>query len=299
MQRTKHNHLANIFLSSPAHMLFSAVVVLALAGCRNTTTTPISPLGGSAALSPLAPVQGAATLSPLQPTSGISTFGAPTRVPPPPTGSYNPPGSYGSTSSFNAPTSNYAPTGSAPSGATLGSNGLTRGVTDLNSSFDSGVRQTGWVADPNVGGATFGPGTDPRLNSAAATTAPTNPSSGPRTGGMQVIDLTRSPYPPGYVPPQNRPGAGTLPQSVPFPPANAAPTTNPLPASSAPLGQPTNSTFVRTAGGSSGVAGFSDAPSMRTANRSENVLLPSTEPFPGDQGNSDEQLQWRRPSPRF
>ncbi|WP_145390349.1 hypothetical protein [Stieleria neptunia] len=294
------------------HVLLSAATLLVLAGCRNTTSTPVSPLGGSSMLSPLSPVQGTATLSPIQPTSGFGTFGAPTRVPPPPTGSYRSPGNYNAPSNYGAPTGNYAPSGSAssgssPSGASLGSNGMTRGLTDLNApaaynggaGFDSGVRQTGWVGESSRGNAGFGSGVDPRLSPANQPTPATDPAASPRAGGMQVIDLTHAPYPPGYVPPQNRPGAGMFPASAPYPQAAPQSPSTPFQNSQPTYGQPTNSTFVRSASGFPDASGWGDNSNVQTAGRPNSASLPSTEPFADVDNGGSEDLQWRRPSPRF
>ncbi|QDV86746.1 hypothetical protein [Planctomycetes bacterium TBK1r] len=299
-------------MTTLTRVLLTAGALLVMAGCRNTTSTPVSPLGGSSLLSPLSPVQGTATLSPIQPTSGIGTFGAPTRVPPPPTGSYRSPGNYGAPSTYGAPTGNYAPGGSvpngpSPSGATLGSNGMTRGLTDLSApaayaggvGSGSGVRQTGWIGDASQGNNGFGNGVDPRLSPANQATPTADPAASPRAGGMQVIDLTHAPYPPGYVPPQNRPGAGAFPASAPYPQTAPQTQSNQFPNSQPGFGQPTNSTFVRTANGFSDATSFGDRSNVQTAGRPNSATLPSTEPFPSTTTSGDSDLQWRRPSPRF
>jgi hypothetical protein len=296
--------------------LMAAAVVLLIGGCRNTTSAPM----GGAALSPLSPVQGTASLAPVQPSTGVTALGEPTRVPPPPTGSFgaggqNPaaPSPYGPTSSWQQPApAAFAATGLQPGGATLSSGGLTQGVTDLNPlrapdgvPGGSSIRQTGWVADdagqpsaahPNVSAAgSVGTGTTPASHDA---TAPL------RAGGMQPIDLTQSPYPPGYVPPQQRPGAASFPQSMPYPQAVQQAQASPA-AAAAPLGQPTNWTTDRSQSATTQFgAGFHHDPNVQTAGRIGDGSLPSTEPFGGNRdaaGNagSAEPLQWRRPSPRF
>lgn len=291
MQRNKYGIPATSAKMPQIAMILAAIGFFAVAGCRNTTTTPVSPLGGTAPLSPLAPVQGTATLSPIQTTSGISNLGAPTRVPPPPTGSYNVPGSYGATSSYVAP----------PSGASLGSTGFTRGVTDLSSTGSvaangtqpagTGVRQTGWVAETAPGssyGSSFPNGPSVNLSGNGSAGAGTQG----RTGGMPVIDLTKAPYPPGYVPPQNRPGAVSFPSTPPYPTggqtSQAAPQLQPAP--QLPTAPRVETGYVRS-------ASVNTAP-VTTAGRAANTALPSTEPFPTT-SESGEQLQWRRPSPKF
>ncbi|WP_149499740.1 hypothetical protein [Roseiconus lacunae] len=301
--------------SPSAAVIAIATATIMAGGCRNTTTAPVGPLGQSTTL---APVQGGVPLSPIQPTSGISAFGAPTRVPPPSTGSYTVPGGYGSPSG-----STYAPnpsTSSVPSGAHYGQAGFTSGVTNLSptGNLSSPVRQTGWVAD-DPQGLPVQP---------AYQAPPATPASAIRSGGMQVIDLTGSPYPPGYVPPQNRPGVSfdstgaSLPQTAPYPNATgsnftqtqytqtqySAPpqynlqsqwsgpdqTQNAISSGNAALGQPQNSTFVSSSNS------FSDQSAEHTASLPPANLpsanLPTTDPLvPAD----DSSLQWRRPSPRF
>ncbi|QEF97007.1 hypothetical protein Mal15_10370 [Stieleria maiorica] len=313
MRRTNSKRLAPAPMTAVTHVLLSAAALLFMAGCRNTST-PVSPLGGSSMLSPLAPVQGTATLSPIQPASGIGTFGAPTRVPPPPTGSYRSPNNYGAPSTYSAPTSNYAPPSSfpqhstaPPSGASLGSTGMTRGLTDLSApnAYDGGVRQAGWVGDASQGASGFANENDPRLAPTNHGLPTTDPAASPRAGGMQVIDLTHAPYPPGYVPPQNRPGAGTFPSTAPYPqaPTQLAPNQvapgNQLRSSQPAMGQPTNSTFVRSAGGFADVSGWGDSSNVQTAGRPVDSQLPSTEPFAETESSGGDALQWRRPSPRF
>ena len=300
--------------------LLVVTTVMVLSGCRNTTTTPISPLGSSAPLSPLAPVQGSASLSPIQPVSGISTFGAPTRVPPPPTGASTPIGNYNTSSNWGQSNHQHV-TGSGVSGAALGSNGLTRGVTDLvgassNSvtGFENNIRQTGWTSEPNpLGNA----GTTLQQSSVPAQRTTIQPAAvqpaSSQLGGMRVIDLTSAPFPPGYVPPQNRPGSvggtplmnsGTLsttprlPQSVPFPSATAQAGFAPSPG----LGQPNNSTFDRKTVDANAFAGRPSGHDSTTRSSGYSPL-PTTEPYPSSSAanvaNANDQLQWRRPSPKF
>ncbi|MCO8121190.1 hypothetical protein NHH03_05530 [Stieleria sp. TO1_6] len=291
-------------------------VVLVVSGCRNTTNTALNPMGGSSSLTPLSPNQGGAMLSPLQPTSGIGTFGAPTRVAPPPTGAYSapggayaaPPSSFGTTSSWTQPPPNNT-YNSSP------------GFAESAGNFDSGVRQTGWVGDAPAGqvppsaynNGSYNNGAYNNGFDAGAPAPPAaNPTPGPRSGGMQVIDLTQAPNPPGYTPPRNQsapsysptgypaagyPAAGYTGNGYPppAPPAAAPPTAG----QSVPLGQPTNSTFVQ-----SGETGFEASPSsaygtVQTASRPETSVLPSTEPYPGTATPPADELQWRRPSPRF
>ncbi|OYP34754.1 hypothetical protein [Rhodopirellula sp. MGV] len=273
----------------PAAAITCSAALLLVCGCRNTTNAPIGTFGQT---STLAPVQGGVPLSPIQPTSGVSAFGSPTRVPPPSTGSYNVPGNYG-------PSTGYAPnnsTSSLPSGAAYGQAALTRGVTDLTTAggtgnYDNSIRQTGWISDsplPQQAPSNPAPSTTPSPDSI-------------RAGGMQVIDLTGSPYPPGYVPPQQRPGYNygasyptSLPQQPPYPnvfnqhDVVTQGYSNDLSAN-APLGQPTNSTFVANTNAFAGQNAMNNSAQRQAS-------LPSTEPITDD---SESNLSWRRPTPRF
>lgn len=281
---------------------FAAAALVFTTGCRNTTNTAMSPLGSAGPLSPLAPVQGTAPLSPIQPTSGFSTTGAPTRVPPPPTGSYNSsvstysgPANYGATSNWDLNSGNlYAASGVTPNGATIGSTGITHGVTELNPlrtptgvsgnvPVSQSVSQAGWIGDDPVGSQT----------SVSPANSLAGNASNVRAGGMQPIDLTSVPYPPGYVPPQQRNPSTDIPQTIPYPqalPAQSAPASYTA-APNVPLGQSTNWTTERTADALSSP--------VQTAGRISNANLPSTEPYQSDLANDSEPLQWRRPSPRF
>lgn len=286
-------------LSVGIQSAFLMVAVLTSMGCRNTNTTAISPAGTASPLSPLSPVQGTTSFSPIQPTSGISPLGAPTRVPPPPTGSYNSSAIYSGTT-YNTPSSaSYAPTqslsanglsanslsavGLPPSGATVGSRGMTRGVTDLN----SGVRQTAWTGTAPNGTAPNGTalnGTPTgNQNPNARLNAPPNTngtSSDPRAGGMRANDLTNEPYPPGYVPPQNRPGAGF----------NRNLTVQSIPSNAVPLNQRFTSSVAQTQ---------QFQPRVQTAGMPSNATLPSTEPFPTSANQDGSDGFWQPPSPRF
>ena len=248
------------FHPSAVTLAVSAVFLLSVsAGCRNTTNAPISPLGSASPLTPVSPMQ--PQLSPVQPTSGFSTFGGPTRVPPPPTGADQ------ASSGFAAPGFNsngYAPAGvnSTPAPNAVGFNAGTTQSLPAPTTSDPGVRQTTWIGAGN---------TAPAANQASLGGDPTGmpAPNGPRTGGMQVIDLTTAPYPPGYAPPptpQAYPSGMTYVQS----PQTTTPNVS--------VGQPVNSTFAPQAGPSA---------------------LPSTEPYPAAQSASSDELQWRRPSPRF
>ncbi len=161
--------------------LLTATITLVASGCRQTT-----PTAGSGALMPLTPNSGSAA-----PT--FQPFVGQTRVTPPPTGSYSVPNNY----LGGVPTSQMGNPAAA-----VGGNAATQNPPIYAPSaagqqvIGSGVLQTGWtetgtnVAQPTApNSGTFAPGGYP---SAAA------PARDPRSGGMQVIDMTGAPAPPGY-----------------------------------------------------------------------------------------------------
>ncbi|WP_145175904.1 hypothetical protein [Rubripirellula lacrimiformis] len=162
-----------------------AMMAIGMAGCRQTT--------GSASAGSLAPVGPLSPVSPGQSPS-LGPFGGPTRVAPPPTGSFSQPnngylapapqasaalGSGAPTIPFNQTNPAMAPAAMNPSLANAAPIG-------------SGVRPASWTE------TTSNIASGPALPNAPAT-APTPPSN-PRAGGMQVIDLTGAPSPPGYRP---------------------------------------------------------------------------------------------------
>ena len=156
--------------------LLIAAISLIPTGCRQTTgpanTSPLSPIG---TLSPVGQGQ-APTLGP---------FGGPTRVTPPSTGSHMAPNSY----SGGVVPIGQANTGRSPVG------GL---AAQPQRAIGSGVQVAGWTETNSV--------IPTDRNLVETPTFGTNPSAtrNPRSGGMQIIDLTGSPPPPGYRP-QYRP----------------------------------------------------------------------------------------------
>jgi hypothetical protein len=228
------------------------MLVACLTGCRQTTgvntagpLTPIAPLSPAASNGMLAPL-GAGQAPTLGP------FGGPTRVTPPSTGAYVAPNDYmgGSVGLQGNPLGAGGLVQSNPAGG--GWNGLGN-----QTPIGSGVQQTGsWSAGSGLGQA---------ANQSLSPLAPA-PQSGVRSGGMQVIDLTGAPPPPGYQPS-----------------LRAIPTPNQQPGL-APAPAPSNS--------------FDPAPSWRppqvivTPSQANIATAPSTEPIGASSGQS---LQWRRP----
>ena len=166
-------------------------------GCRQTTgptaTGQLSPMG---TLSPVAPGQ-----SPI-----LGPFGGSTRVSPPPTGAFN-----GNSASNVAP-NNYM--GSAAPNASFG--GLASAPIDMpppsTDSFDqspmgppsfnsvapigSGVQTAAWT-ETNSNFPAAAPTWRPET---LASRSQSSNQRDPRAGGMQVLDLTGAPNPPGYQP---------------------------------------------------------------------------------------------------
>ena len=153
--------------------LLTATITLVASGCRQTT-----PTAASGALMPLSPNSGSAA-----PT--FQPFVGQTRVTPPPTGSYSVPNNY----LGGVPTSQMGNPAAAVGGYAAAQNQPLYGSPATGSQvIGSGVQQTGWtetganVAQPTApNSGTFAPGGYP---SAAA------PARDPRSGGMQVIDMT-------------------------------------------------------------------------------------------------------------
>ncbi|MDA8744683.1 hypothetical protein N9N28_08630 [Rubripirellula amarantea] len=186
-------------------LLSLAMGLTLVGGCRQTTgptaSGQLSPLGS---LSPVAPGQ----------TPVLGPFGGSTRVSPPPTGSFNGsatavvPNNYLGSSPTSSP---YI--GSAPNGFSQ-YDGLATAPSELpppsNDSFDrspigastfdstpigSGVQTASWTET----NAAFGPATTfPQQETPADRSQFTNQRDA-RAGGMQVIDLTGAPNPPGYT----------------------------------------------------------------------------------------------------
>ncbi|MEP4681570.1 MAG: hypothetical protein ABJ015_07990 [Rhodopirellula bahusiensis] len=181
----------------------SAVTVLGLlTGCQQTNGTTGAPIS---MLQPgQTPVQ-----SPTLPTLGA--FGASARVPPPATGSY------GQVSGTPAAAANYAPTGNYNS-----SPGSVIPIShNSGDTVGSGIAQVGGVMLGSMTSAAQNPNQQQWVETNAVQTNPmmpaaTHASTGVRSGGMPVIDLTGAPPPPGYVPQV----ANSYPNTGSYPAAN-------------------------------------------------------------------------------
>lgn len=167
------------------HLLIATITLVA-AGCRQTT-----PMSASGALVPLSPSTGSAA-----PT--FQPFGGQTRVTPPPAGSFSAPNNY---LGGAAPLGQMGNPQAAVGGIAAVQN-PTYGPTSTGpGAIGSGVQQTGWTET----GATVAPPINPNAGAygpapGGMAPGPIVPSRDPRSGGMQVIDLTGAPSPPGYRP---------------------------------------------------------------------------------------------------
>ena len=160
-------------------------------GCQQTTgTSPLTPIGPLGSVAPLSPVSGGTA------ANSLSPLGQPTRVPPPPTGSYSAPNNY---------------MGGAPAVSQL---------VQPVAPYDSFSRV---APDPAIIGRGVAPTTYLETNRVDRTLAPS--SAPPQTSvpssldGMRVIDMTQAPAPPGYRSsfqpsiPQNGNGSTLSPQA--------------------------------------------------------------------------------------
>lgn len=265
--------------------LAASGLIMAAVGCQNTTTSTLSP------------VQGTASLNPVQP-SGFTSVGSPTRVPPPPTGSYNSNG-YGSPSGLSAPAPVGAPppVGTSSFGTSPVSYGVSQASPNATGGFSTGssVQQTGWV-----GASTYNPaagGVAPASASAPNQLTPAPVSTPITAGGMPVIDMTASPMPPGYVPAQPQPSPGVAPAPVPNASGVQMQQVTPIPGTQPINTQGSNPNFVQTSAVQP--TGFESTSGVQTAAAPTTSAFPTTEPYTPTQPSSNESLEWRRPSPRY
>lgn len=301
-------------------LAFTAVPLsslILLGGCRQTTgpTGALMPAGNFAApngaLTPVAPGQ----------TPAIGPFGGNTRVTPPSTGAINTPNNYMggvAPTSFGAGLQNASPNQSfaaQPNGLT-GSQGTFDSFSNLSNvrsepiagstvngfgqPIGSGIQTTSFQQPTNE----FSPGQS--FQTGTSQPGQRNPSD-PRSGGMQVIDMTGAPNPPGYRPtipnfsqPQQLPNQqpSQQPSQVnqfgnsqrafgqqPFYPGNGIQMVGTLPPNQ--INRRLNPSFQSRG---------SDVPSTNPTN---SVRAPSTNNL-GDQSiNVSNQLNWRRPGTQF
>ncbi len=244
-----------------AMQLLFAAIMMVTTGCRQTTGTTA---GGP--LVPLSP-NNAAT------TPALVPFGGPTRVTPPPTGSYTVPNNY---MGGSAPISQLPPTAVGGFAAAGG-----------NPVIGSGVQRAGWT---ETGSNFQGPGN-------SVVTYGVNPSSNLRSGGMQVIDLTGAPSPPGYRAPVAPPANFGTPQNFPSQPGFGAQQNqwngpaSVVPIQSVPAPSRGNLAGAGVAGPSTEVARSREFPPSSSGN-----LAPINSAAPSNNGQN---LNWRRPGTQF
>lgn len=226
-------------------LLFLAAIAMTATGCRQTTGTIAGGPASSGALAPVNPSQ--------QPILG--PFGGNTRVTPPATGSYQPTGGY-----IGASTAPIGP----PSLGVIQQAGPTGLATQSLAPIGSGVQVAGWTETNSV---------------VPIATVPSEPTmqvqtADPRSGGMQVHDLTGAPAPPGY-----------RPSIAQFAPVNAAPV-NYVATPQSPLNQIPSTPSAAVIPQST--PSVSQIPAATNSG-------PSTEPINADPDN----LMWRRPGSQF
>ncbi|MCG8652450.1 MAG: hypothetical protein MI861_21595 [Pirellulales bacterium] len=293
--------------SNLATLVMTAATLSILAGCQQTPATPV--VGGP--LVPLSP-NSASSVPTLRPFGGQQT-----RVTPPPTGAVSIPNNY---------LGGVAPAGQA-SLAPLGGGFAAVGTSQP---IGSGVRQTGWnqAGAPLPSGNLSGPGPGVGGSGTRNFGGAANPND-PRRGGMQVIDLTNAPQPPGYqggfapqqnfgpsqpnftpqqyyVPPQNlntQPNGGVIrtiqtPTARQFADAIAPGPSAVVPGPSAVAPGP-SAVVAQTPGGNSNSIGNLVPLNAAPLNGNTGVVTaPSTQPINGGVGQSSN-LPWRTPGSQF
>jgi hypothetical protein len=258
-------------------------LVIGATGCRQTTGPAMG--GTFSTTSPLSPVNGQTPI--------LGPFGGNTRVAPPSTGSFHSPAA---SAPISQPPPQYNPLGQQqyePRG--------------MNAPVGSGVQQATWTeTNANVPGQPIA-----SQNSAGA-------SSDLRLGGMQVIDLTGAPNPPGYPPtgfapnrfspasvmPNNRAPNNAAPNLYPmqnfYPPAAATqPTYTPAPPAPNIYQAPTT---WSASPGSVAAPPTSVPDPGRIASGELRPLPPPSQPAAMPVGNGQTpstDLPWRRPGTRY
>lgn len=333
---------------SIATISLSATIAFAASGCRQT-----APTAATGALTPLAPTTGSAAPS-------FQPFGGQTRVTPPPTGSYSVPNNYlGGSPPIgqlrgNAAVGGIATNGNFP-GASVAAGGATLNPVNTPAGgfgspspigaqpVGSGVRQTGWTETganvPSTERAPAGGNLSPLPSGMApARFAPApqvTPARDPRAGGMQVIDLTSAPAPPGYRTdqfplqqmPLQQPTAAQQPIAAQQPPpyqpypvsqaasgmpgyAEATPAITPIangagtqpvtPVQYNALASTTDLAPIRPAGPSNNPASLAQVPTFQARQPQSSELAPVTtppnlQPMSATSVEQSSSLAWRRP----
>ncbi len=300
-------HLATLFLTA---------FTLIACGCRQTTpanTGPMTPFGPMAPSSSLSPV--GANQAP-----ALNPFGGTTRVTPPATGSFGAPNNYmggvapaGQSNANMGAAQGFAGQGFAGQG--FGGPGLAgQGFAGPglggqgNEVIGSGVQPAGWTETNSIiapAPSAFG-ASGPQTTFGATPAVPANP----RSGGMQIIDLTGAPAPPGYRPAApiwNNPAPGQ-PAAPSWQPSGTAPYNNA--ANPAPMG--VQSISVPDPGSvasrltplqsTNGMVPISQSPVEAVVPRTATAPVqgPSTEPVnSANPAGSAQDLPWRRPGTQY
>ena len=270
-------------LRSPIVLILLPALVVPSIGCRQTTGPMVGGPVASGTLSPVVPGQ-----NPV-----LGPFGGNTRVTPPATGSYQPTSGYTGASNGSVPGANLALTPSSVNAAA---------PANATAAIGSGVQVAGWTETNTV--LPNAPASEPLANYG------TNPSApNPRSGGMQVIDLTAAPAPPGYQPTYQAPYQQLQVAQLPVQNIYAAP----VPVM--PFSTTTNSALTTQQGGRQGLdAPPSSAPTtfnpvvaaspmpnnpptIVPIHPATTIQGPTTEPV--DPSMESSNLMWRRPGSQF
>ena len=274
--------------------LSTVLILLPLAGgCHQapatTGTAPLSPVGAGQA----------PTLNPF--ASG------PTKVTPPPTGSYSAPNTY-----MGSP----VPAGTVSPGQVSPMPGGPY-PTQSNNAIGTGAQGGGWTSGGQVVTQT-----SPPVSGVAPVSTFGTTTTDPRSGGMQVIDMTSAPAPPGYRPAGTETNISVPPPRPPvnYPPAAAPTQTYPTPTYPAttyptPTYPTTNGQNVgapMASSSSANVASLTPMPSNGSGaipiqspaiqpvgtQPQGTVGGPSTDPV-GTPGSTDPNVIWRAPGSQF
>ncbi|TWU58803.1 hypothetical protein Poly51_15830 [Rubripirellula tenax] len=250
-------------------------VVVATGGCRQTTGPANS--GTFSSVSPLAPV--AAGQTPV-----LGPFGGSTRVAPPATGSFSQQPANNYLSPTTQPQASYAPPpqsfGTPPPASAYGQ------------------------PNANFGFEPIGSGVQPASFTETGATIPSN-NPDPRRGGMQVIDLTGAPNPPGYQPMTMSYASQQSIQPVYAPAPDFSPAPNYAPAQGSfgnpawqPITSPSTQAYAPETGriaSTSMVPVQTPTPSTQTSQRPQSNV-PTTQPSTGETPST---LPWRRPGTQY
>ncbi len=281
------------------------VLVLASSGCRQTNGSLGSSLFGAGAPATTNPLAPSGTLTPVAPGQtpvfgsfqGVGPMGGSTRVTPPPTGAFSIPNNYlGSQAEPMNAIPAFQSSSNLTAPAQRPSTLQALATDDFSRPIGSGLQPVGWT----------------ETAASIPTTNRRNVSSDrrdPRAGGMQVIDLTGAPKPPGYsaraYPTQ--PSFAPVPQSVSAPPfLSAPPTLSPPPSLSIPPSTASFAGRVPRFETRRDHPQYSPSPAAPAPVRSQNVPFQNAQVRSGPSQSQNSpppirsagNLSWRRPGTR-